>query len=238
MTMFQTLEQSDVFVDACASDQHAQLLFLSVYGRDTSIQQLMARLHQPVNQGGVDAVTLRLPTEKSDALKVLVGDARRLEKVTGRIPKAGLLGNLVHAWIFDPQILRIDHAARTAWLFDRQNGVAHSQSTTGGLQGPLDAGCRVAEACAALSTAEQTWQLVKELSSVPLMEHWRDSVLQHLQMVRAIGQTPAVGPVLVQRVELPESFPEWVSSGVREGALAVPPDIHERVSLRSRGWIA
>ena len=75
MIMFQALEQSDVFVDACASDQHAQLLFLSVYGRDTSVQQLMARLHQPVSQGGVDAVTLRLPSGKSEALTVT--DIRR-----------------------------------------------------------------------------------------------------------------------------------------------------------------
>lgn len=223
MIMFQTLEQSDVFVDACASDQHAQLLFLSVYGRDTSVQQLMARLHQPVSQGGVDSVTLRLPADKADALKVLIGDARRLEKVTGRIPKAGLLGNLVHAWIFDPKILKVDHAARTAWLFDRQEG-----------SGPSDEGLassqaveRSAVTTAALSTADPVWQLVKELSSVPLMEHWRDRVLQHLQLVGAISRTPAVGPVVVQRVELPEFFSEWVSSSVREGLLDVPHPDHQ-----------
>ena len=226
MIMFQALEQSDVFVDACASDQHAQLLFLSVYGRDTSVQQLMARLHQPVSQGGVDAVTLRLPSGKSEALKVLIGDARRLEKITGRIPKAGLLGNLVHAWIFDPKILKVDHAARTAWLFDRQEGSSPPDEGQAFPEGLAPA----AQTSASLSAADQVWQVIKELSSVPLMEHWRDRVLQHLQLVGAISRTPAVGPVMVQRVELPEFFSEWVSSSVREGLLAVPQDDHHGVA--------
>jgi hypothetical protein len=214
MSLYQSLEQSDVFVDACASDQHAQLLFLSVYGRDTSVQQLMARLHQPVSQGGVDTLTLRLPTEKFEALKVQIGDARRLEKVTGRIPKAGLLGNLVHAWIFDPKILQVDHAARTAWLFDK-------------LPDKPGPGMETSPA----EHTQQTWPLVKELSPVPLMETWQETVLQHLLRVNAICRTPAVGPILVQRVELPELFAEWVSNSVREGALALPREFDPQADL-------
>ena len=196
MQLYHLLEQSDVFVDACAADQRSQLLFLSVYGRDTSLQQLMARLHQPVSQGGVDTVTVRLAGAKADALKALVGDARRLEKATGRIPKAGLLGNLVHAWIFDPQLLEIDHAGRTAWLFNR---AGNDDSDLG-----------------------DTWQLVKELSPVPLLETWRDLVILHLKVNGGLKDTPVVGPIRALRVELPEVFPEWVSYNVREGHLQAP----------------
>ena len=217
MPMFHALEQSDVFFDACASDQHAQLLFLSVYGRDTSVQQLMARLHQPAGQGGIDALTLRASPEQSEALKVLVGDARRLEKVTGRIPKAGLLGNLVHAWIFDPKVLQVDHAARTAWLFDR----AMAMGEVGDDPGDAD------------RLQADTWQVVKELSPVPLMEAWRDLVLLHLKVNGAIAETRAVGPIRSIRVELPEFFHEWVSCNVREGVLEVPASV-PAVALHSR----
>ena len=55
--MYVINEQSDVFADACASDRHAQLLFLSIFGRDTSVQQFMARLHQPTHEGGVSQVS-------------------------------------------------------------------------------------------------------------------------------------------------------------------------------------
>ena len=114
MTLFVLTEQSDVFVDACAADHHAQLLFVSAFGRDTSIQQLLARLHQSSSQGGVDELTLLPHFGAKPSLKVMVGDPRRLEKVTGRMPKTGLLGNLVHAWIFDPALLKVDHATRSA----------------------------------------------------------------------------------------------------------------------------
>ena len=201
MKMYSLLEQSDVFVDACVADQRAQLLFISAYARDTSLQQFMARLHQPVSQGGVDTVTLRKDGEKVDALKVLVGDARRLEKTTGRMPKAGLLGNLVHAWIFDPLVLEVDHASRSAWLVDVA-GDDHQ--------------------AAEQRVHAETWQLIKQLSPVPLLETWRDLAVLHLRVNGGLLEAPSVGPVKALRIELPESFSEWVSLNVREGALEVP----------------
>lgn len=201
MNMYSLLEQSDVFVDACVADQREQLLFVSAYGRDTSLQQFMARLHQPVNQGGVDSVTLRKEGEKSDALKVLVGDARRLEKTTGRMPKAGLLGNLVHAWIFDPLALQVDHASRSAWLLDNEGDDKEAASQR---------------------VHADTWQLVKELSPVPMLEAWRDLALLHLRVNGGLLETPSVGPIKALRIELPESFPDWISYNVREGVLEVP----------------
>jgi hypothetical protein len=197
MTMFVLLEQSDVFVDACASDHHAQLLFLSVFGRDTSVQQLMARLHQPSSQGGVDQLTLLTHFGAKPSLQVLVGDARRLEKATGRMPKAGLLGNLVHTWIFDPALLRIDHALRSAWIF-----------------GPAGDGAVEAE-----RERLAAWNLIKELSPVPLLDAWADGVLAHVQASGGFVRPAVLGPVSAARIELSEDFPLWVSSSVRDGHL-------------------
>jgi len=193
--LYTLLEQSDVFVDACVSDLNTQLLFLSVYGRDTSLQQLMARLHQPTSQGGVESLTLGQPGGSLVDFKALVGDAKRLEKIAGRMPKAGLLGNLAHAWIFDRRLLELDHAARAGWLFDQQHGRAVPNG--------------------------DAWRLVQELSSVPLLPSWREPVLAHLQATRAMVRAASIGPVCAVRIELPEDFPKWVSDRLREGHLDV-----------------
>jgi hypothetical protein len=183
-------------VDACAADHLGQLLFVSVFGRDTSVQQLMARLHQPTSQGGVETLTLIEAHNPKPKLKVLVGDAKRLEKTAGRMPKTGLLGNLVHTWIFDPKLLETDHATRCAWIFEYRKD-------KDGLR-------------------EEAWQLIKDLSPVPLLEDWRDQVLVHIESGGHFKWPPSVGVITAIRLELPEDFAQWVSESVREWRLVVP----------------
>lgn len=194
--MFVLREQSDVFVDAMASDHHAQLLFISVYGRDTSIQQFMARLHQSSREGGISEVSAVERLGAKPALQVMVGDPKRLEKTTGRMPRTGLLGNLVHAWIFNPAVLNVDHATRSAWIMEPE------------LDRPR--------------LIELAWTLVKDLSPVPLLDAWRELVLRHVQGSGGLVSPQCIGGIRAFRIELPESFPDWVSQGVREGLLAAP----------------
>lgn len=193
-------EQSDVFVDAMASDHHAQLLFVSVFGRDTSIQQFMARLHQPARDGGVDEINALTHYGAKPALKVLVGDPKRLEKTTGRMPKTGLLGNLVHAWIFDPAVLQVDHATRSAWLINHWTSAQ------------IDTVALKAEA----------WRLVKDLSPVPLLDAWAERVLRHIQASGGYFHPQCIGSIHAVRIELSEDFSAWVSSGVQDGLLSIP----------------
>jgi hypothetical protein len=203
--MFKLEEQSDVFVDACVADHQHQLLFVSVYGRDTSIQQFMARLHCGRDQGGIERLQLveASPTEgrKARLLDVLVGDAKRLTKLTGRMPRTGLLGNLVHAWIFQDALLEVDHTAHAAWLFKRG---ADSQQ--------LDA-----------DDFAQIWRLVEELSPVPLLPHWSLQVLAYLRSRECLKQPRAVGPVMAIRVEIPDDFSDWVSARVKAGDFTEQP---------------
>lgn len=218
--MFTLDEQSDVFADACVSDHRAQLLFVSVYGRDTSIQQLLARLHQPTSQGGVDQLTLRSQPDRAvpaavrgsqQTLQVLVGDPARLDKLTGRLPRTGLLGNLLQAWIFDPVVQRLDPATGSAWLLDL-NAVRVSPAAPGSVD--RDAARRVA------MEAEQAWRLVKELSPLPLLDHWMLPILSHLQTVQALQRPPCLGPVSALRIEMPEGFSAWVSEQVKAGVFS------------------
>lgn len=202
--MFTLLEQSDVFVDAACGDQHSQLLFISVFGRDTSIQQFMARLHESDRQGGIEKLSVKTRPASDcpsrTAVEVLVGDPKRLTKLTGRMPRTGLLGNLVHAWIFDGKLIELDHTARSGWLFGRKG---------------------------AQQTAEvdqlAAWQLVQDLAPVPLMPHWAVPVLGYLQARRALFTPPSVGPIRVLRVQIPEDFPFWISERVRDGELGEQP---------------
>ena len=194
--MFILQEQPDVFVDACAADHHAQLLFISAFGRDTSVQQFMARLHQSSKDGGVDELTLCRHLGAKPALKLLVGDPRRLDKVTGRMPRAGLLGNLVQVWIFDPALLTVDHAAQAAWIFASQ------------------ADAEAEEAVA--------WRLIKELSPVPLLDAWRAAVIDQVIARGGVIRPPCLGAIHAARIELSPDFTQWVSDGVSSGLLPAP----------------
>lgn len=237
--MYVLEEQSDVFVDAAAADHRGQLLFVSAFGRDTSIQQFMARLHEARREGGIEQMSLRRPAgaeawlpgdpagspadKVSAALQLFVGDPRRLEKHTGRLPR-GLLGNLVHAWIFDPALLEADHATRSGWVLERVPSNLVPGALTG--FGPQSVGDEADPARRQI--ADRCWQMAKQLSPVPLLDTWRARLIG-FDACAAIGlaliTTPCIGPVHAVRVEISEAFPHYVSEAVRCGVLREAPAI-------------
>ena len=79
--LFKLKELSDLYADACVRDESGQLMFLSLYGRDTAIQQLLAAFTLKVTEGGLSAFHLQDP--EGQAHVVYVGNAERLEKFTG-----------------------------------------------------------------------------------------------------------------------------------------------------------
>jgi len=201
--MYRILQQSDVFADACAADHRGQLLFLSIYGRDTSVQQFMARLHVSGREGGIDELDLvdTRPADQQTAakLRLLVGDPKRLGKLTGRMPRTGLLGNLVHLWIFDPVLMELDYSSGSAWLFR---------------PGPV---------AAAAVDLEAAWRLVQDVARIPLLPHWGVPVMAYLRSRQCLQQPPCLGLVRTLRVEIPEGFDEWVSERVRVGDFLEQP---------------
>ena len=75
-------EAPDVFADAALVDDAERLLFLSLWGRDTSIQHCLAMLSLPTAEGGSDELTLTDGTP--DRLRVT--DVDQLTRHTGRVP--------------------------------------------------------------------------------------------------------------------------------------------------------
>jgi hypothetical protein len=112
--LFKLRELSDLYADACVRDESGQLMFLSLYGRDTAIQQLLAAFTLKVSEGGFDSFHLQDPAGESH--RVHVGNADRLEKFTGKLPRDNLFGNLVHLWLYDPALTRPDRSNRVAWV--------------------------------------------------------------------------------------------------------------------------
>ncbi len=203
-------ESADVFVDACLRNEAGELLFLSVYGRDTAVLSLFAAFSLPQSGGGYRS--LHLQTDAGD-VEVLVSQPDRLEKMTARLPKDNLFGNVTHSWLFDPDAVKPDRVNRRALLLQ------HEESDT--------------------QFAARIWSNVKQLSPVPLMDHWRTALLDGLgdDLVRWLDDSaaPPIGCVNGCRIELDERFERMVSIAVASSALTLAPtdmpaDAPERIA--------
>jgi hypothetical protein len=212
--MYEIAHCSDVFVDACVRNEASQLMFLSAYGRDTAVKELMARMELGARDNhGLAELTLKGTCDHAgESHTVVVGDPKRLDKHTGRLPKRKLFGNLTHVWIYDPVVRAPDKGARTAWLIDR-----------------TEAGQQV------LDMQSRIWEVVCELASIPLLPHWRDTVLAAIghDMVFEMGKSTGpdynprfskpLGGMQAYRVALTDDFPSVVSSLIKTGVLKLHP---------------
>ncbi len=200
-------ELADVFVDACVRDESGRLLFLSCFGRDTAIQQLFAAFQLKANEGGLDHFHLVAPDaphyDQGDL--VMVGDAGRLAKFAGRLPRENLFGNLAHTWIYDPCVITPDRSTRLAW-------VVASEPYSEALRESITA---------------KVWETYKDLSPVPLLDHWRDPVMAATagECVTLMHETgfPPVGRCSAFKVHLPDSFLEMLSGMVKRRELVLEP---------------
>lgn len=200
--VYTCLEQGDVFVDSLVCDKRMNLLFMSLYGRDGSIQQMLSRIHLGSREDGISTITLKDPASGRSAPKVFVGDPRRLEKLTGQLAKS-LFGKLAQVWIYDPVMVKPDKPNKRGWVF---------------FDGTQDQGQREA----------QVWALIKYLSPLPLLDHWeRDikALIQRSGSEAGIHQSVHVGPVGGFEVVLPPDFEDLVSREIQESRIHLDPSI-------------
>jgi hypothetical protein len=219
--MYEIANCGGVFVDACVRNEASQLMFLSAYGRDTAVKELMARMELGARDNhGLAELTLKGTCDYAgESHTVVVGDPKRLDKHTGRLPKRKLFGNLTHVWIYDPVIRAPDKGARTAWLIDRPESGQQSRDMR-----------------------DRIWEAICELAAVPLLPHWRDAVLTAIwhDMVFEMGKStgPDYNPRFSQplggmqafRVALTDQFPGVVSSLIKTKVLTLNP--HEQPTYK------
>lgn len=105
MTTMMTLSAiSDVYADAYLADDSGSLLFLSVWGRDTALQELLARLQLPRSENGIREFTLASGEFKK---LVRVPNVDELDKATQGVGLT-IFGPLTQLWIYDKLALDPD----------------------------------------------------------------------------------------------------------------------------------
>jgi len=209
--MLKLLEVPDVFADACIRNNTGELVFMSCFGRDTSLQQMFAAFSLKPSEGGLSAITLvhtaSDETIEGESNRHNVAVTDRLTKIAGRLPRNTLFGNLVHAWIFDPAIRSPDMVSRSAWLLDAE------------LMSPSPEKIESEK-----DKASRTWDLVRLLSPVPLLDHWQQTVLKKADgLIEDLGTCsyPPLGNVRAKRVTIPAEFPALISALVRTKKLSL-----------------
>lgn len=206
--MFRVQEVGDLFVDVCVREPDTGAMrFMSIYGRDGALFKFFASFTLPKEQGGLADFTLLAPDGTST--KVDVPEPSRLDKLTGKLPRGNLFGNLAQAWLFDKSLVQPDRANATAWgLYPRRTPDGPELT-----QGDIE---------------DRLWQQVRELSPVPLANEWRAAVMgmDRVRFVRWLRPDtcayPPLGPIQACRIELGKAFITAVSDLVRAGALQAP----------------
>ncbi len=103
-TMMTLSAIADVYADAYLADDSGSLLFLSVWGRDTALQKLLARLQLPRSENGIREFTLASGEFKK---LVRVPNVDELDKATLSVGLT-IFGPLTQLWIIDKLALDPD----------------------------------------------------------------------------------------------------------------------------------
>jgi hypothetical protein len=198
--LFAIKEISDLFIDACVQDSEGRLVFLSVYGRDTALSQFYAAMQLGSQEGGLRWFRIQCEPVR----QVAVGDVAQLDKHQGRLP-ATLFGNLSQAFVYQKQVSRIDKSNGSATLL-------YPVSET--RMEPADRA----------QVNQKLWSLVKQLSPVALLDHWRVALFGEcpgLSQSLSEGVYAPIGNISAWRVQLPTTFTETVSRLIRTGDLTL-----------------
>lgn len=186
-------ECPDLMADGCIGDEHGNLVFLSVWARDTAVQEFLARLTLGRSEQGLDQ--FHLVTDQA-SIPVFVGNPDNLEKRTTRAFRRTLFGSMSHLWLFDKRCVKPDKANASALALLPRTVTDHT---------------------------ERLWALVRETCPLPLLDHWRDAVLELLQSRDMLTRLPfALGPLEGHRLALDvPALTTALGELIRNGTLGV-----------------
>lgn len=162
-------ECQGLFLDALVV-RSGMMFFASFWGRDTACQEFLARLSVATREGGLDGFT-------AGPHRASVGNVADLTKLTGRVPKGSIFGELVQMMIFHPLCQQPDKANRTAALLYEPNEN----------QGP---------------PMDRLWALIRETCPLPLLDEWQHAILDAFRAKGWLSEIPAVGRVRAHLIDL------------------------------------
>jgi len=120
--LFPIEECNDLFVDACACDEQRNLVFLSAWGRDTALQEFLARLTLGAAEDGLSQFHIVVDGRSLPVFP----NIDLLEKRTTRQMRGTLFGSLIHLWLFDRRCVQPDRANHFAYAL-LENGQSPHQ---------------------------------------------------------------------------------------------------------------
>ena len=187
-------EQRDLMVDAALWEGVFNLIFVSIWGRDTAIQQFLARLTLGRTQDGLDQ--FHIVNEHGANFPIYINSVDRLEKRIARTYRKTLFGSLTNLWLFDKRCSAIDKANHSAILL-------------------LPKGAN--------NITERLWSTVKETCPLPLLDHWKEPVLDVLERYSMLEALPkGFGEVEGYQINLQVSdLKQHLSEKIRERVLTV-----------------
>lgn len=195
-TLYPIDECPDLMADACVGDDRGELVFLSVWARDTAIQAFLARLTLGLNEQGLDR--FHLITDPSASVPVVVGNVERLDKRSTRAFRRTLFGSLVNLWLFDRRCVRPDKANATALALLPHTSASHT---------------------------DRLWTLVRDTCPLPLLDHWHDTVLDLLTHGDMLTRLPLTfGPLdgYWLAIDVP-ALTAALGERIRDGRLTASP---------------
>jgi len=189
-------ECPDVMADAYVGDELGNLVFLSIWARDTAVQQFLARLTLGRDEQGLEQ--FHIITEQGGSLPVFVGDVERLEKRSARAYRRTLFGTLTNLWLFDQRCIQPDKSNASALALLPRDSSHQS---------------------------ERLWALVQETCPLPLLDHWRDVVLDLLNTHEMLRRLPyAFGPLAGFRLDMDvQVLTQALGDLIRAGVLTTEP---------------
>lgn len=196
-----TMEEfSDLFIDACICDDSLNLMFMSVWGRDTAIYEMLGR----ITLNASNELSLRSFNLKWDDKFIPVYlNVDLLEKRLTRGYKGTYFGSLVHVWLFDNRMTKPDMANHSTFILEN---TIQTVSDLWDLPEPEQ---------------QKLWSQVVELTPFPLLEHWRKPVMQEIirhNMIRMMK--PLFGQLTCWCIELNvDVIQNYISTMIRSGAL-------------------
>jgi hypothetical protein len=194
--LYEIEECPDLMADGCVGDERGNLVFLSIWARDTAIQEFLARLTLGPEERGLDQ--FHVITKHGSPIPLLVGNVENLEKRSTRLFRRTLFGSLVNLWLFDRRCAKPDKANASALALL-----------------PRDS----------LHRLDRLWTLVRDTCPLPLLEHWREPTLELLQSREMLTRLPlALGPLEGHRLALDVSaLTRALGDLIRGGALSTSP---------------
>lgn len=110
----------DLYIDAVLTDETSHLVFMSIWGRDTALQEFIARLQLPLSDNGIrDFRVIGETTTKY----VQVPNVDLLEKMTTKTSKNTVFGQLTQLWIYNKLVAVPDMVNRRAFMLCKSGHV-------------------------------------------------------------------------------------------------------------------